>query len=184
MIRRWLQATAYWSALVLVIAALTHLVSILALPYRSADTAYARVARAAGRRPLTSVVVASEERGPDQDPALVTSVCLYDLRQGPIAITLDVPSTGFAALSVADRYGRMLYGLTNRSAAHDQLALTILSSVQVTRRSAASEAAATDVRVESTEPEGFVVAQWLATAPSERPAAEAGVAHLSCRPAQ
>lgn len=123
---------------------------------------------------------------PDRDPAVVTSFCLYDLRAGPVRVSLDVGDADELALSLHGRHGVAFYGLTDRSASHGSLAVTLMTPEQLadaqTRDSA--DDPATDLRVGAPEPEGFAAASVLATSPSAGPAAMSRARRLVCGPAK
>lgn len=176
----------YLGAVALVAGAIAHLASVLALPYRSNGDAYAKVsAFAHGQRLLTvSESPSGSSVFPDHDPAVATAFCLYDLRAGPVRVSLDVGDADELALSMHGRHGVAFYGLTNRSASHGGLAVTLMTPEQLAgaRMSGTSEDPAGDLRVAAPEPEGFAAASVLATAPSAAPAALDRARRLVCGP--
>ncbi len=181
----WGGRAAYGLALVLVVAGLTHLSTVLARPGRSETSAYAALAAALGGTTLRTTA-AGNPAGAFTDPALPDAACLYDLRHGPVSASLAVADGAFAVMSVHDRHGRVLAGLTSRSARNGRLGLTIADASAETVRRASETAPAgglSDIRVEAPEPLGFVLAEVLATEPSEQAGAAAAAAALSCRPA-
>lgn len=179
---RWGGRLAYLLAVTLVVAGLTHLTAVLVLPGRSAASAYASFAAALAGTTLRTMV--RPQAVPFADPALPGAVCLYDLRQGPVSASLAVAEDAFVVLSVHDRHGRVLAGLTTRSAREGRLGLTVAAAGEGTVRRPDDAAARGDIRVEAAEPEGFVLAEALARAPSEQASAEATASGLSCRPAR
>lgn len=181
----WGGRVAYGIAVIVVVAGLTHLSAVLALPGRSEASAYATLAASLGGTTMRTTA-AGEGAGAFADPALPEAACLYDLRHGPVSASLAVADGAFAVLSVHDRHGRVLAGLTSRSARNGRLGLTVTASgAEPARRANETTPAGglSDIRVEAAEPLGFVLAEVLATEPSEQAGAAAAAAALSCRPA-
>ncbi len=176
------RAAAYHLAVLLVAAGIAHLASVLALPYRSDRDAYAKVAALAGGKPLATV---SEARSgpaafPDRDPAVARAFCLYDLGAGPVRISLDVGDADELGLSLHARHGPAFYGLTNRSAGHGVLAVTLMTPAQFAAAQAQDTGEPADLRAVAPEPQGFAAAAVLATAPSAADAALSRVRRLVC----
>ena len=161
---------------------------MFALPYRSDRDAYARVSTLARAQRLVTVSESESAPSvfPDRDPAVATAFCLYDLRAGPVRVSLDVGDADELALSLHGRHGLAFYGLTDRSASHGGLAVTLMTPDQLAAARAREEAddPAGDLRVAAPEPEGFAAASVLATAPSAAPAAMARARRLVCGPAK
>lgn len=184
MIGVWSGRTIYCLALILVVAGLTHLSAVLVLPGRSHASAYAALATALKGTTLKTMA-GEKQPAAFTDPAFPNAACLYDLRDGPVSMSLAVTPDQFVTLSVHDRHGRLLAGLTSRSARNGRLGLTIIASnAAPLRRSSetTSDSGISDIRVEATEPLGFVLAEVLATEPSEQISATATAGALSCRP--
>lgn len=183
MIGAWRGRTVYCGALILVVAGLTHLSVVLVLPGRSHASAYAALVTALEGTTLTTLE-GRKQPAAFTDPAFPNAACLYDLRYGPVSVSLAVSEDQFAALSVHDRHGRVLAGITSRSARNGRLGLTVTASnampLRLSRQSM-SDGATNDIQVEATEPLGFVLAEVLAAEPSEQISATSTAAALSCR---
>lgn len=177
---------AYLLVLVMVVAGLTHLTAVLTLPGRDHASAYAVLVAELGG---TSLKTQPEDvaTGAFRDPALPSAACLYDLRQGPVSARLAVTDDAFAVLSVHDRHGRVLAGLTSRSARNGQLGLVVVKSGAATAGHSdrtIPAAIMSDLHIEVNEPMGFVLAEVLAAEPSEQAQAATMAAAMSCRPAE
>ncbi|UDL94866.1 hypothetical protein LGH83_00855 [Lichenihabitans sp. PAMC28606] len=173
----------FYAGVAVLVAGIVHIASLLLLPRWSKADGYAKVVAitAAPLRTHLASPVDDAQFG-FRDPAIASAFCRYDLTAGPVHISLEVADTDFVSVSVHGRHGRALYALTNRSASHGVLAFTLATDEQI----AALDARETDdepsqeLRVSVPEPKGFVEAQALATAPSQRAAAERQAAALIC----
>lgn len=175
----------YWTTVAVLTAGCTHLALILGLPYRTTDDAFGHLfALARGLRLQSIALPDSPGAAPFADPAQASAFCLYDLRRGPVAVSLALGDVAFATLAVHARYGRVLYGLTGHPGAQHRLDLVLMTGEQAARQPAPATTPGTPIRVRTEEPEGFVLGQILAEAPSEGPAAKAAVLGLSCRAAE
>ena len=181
MSRGWGGWFAYCIAITAVTAGLTHLLAVLVLPGRSPTSAYASLAKAVGGATLKTSVQAWTEAFPD--PGITGAACLYDLRQGPVSVSLAVNQEVFAVLSVHDRNGRVLAGLTSRAVRDGRLALTVTAEDTTHRPQEPRSGTSADITVDAMEPQGFARAAVLARAPSEQADAAALAASLTCRPA-
>lgn len=171
---------AHAVALLLAAAGATHLATVLVLPARGPDSLWERARRAKdGAVGATLAGAALVDLGPDQDPALATALCRYDLRDGPLEVSLDVGAAEYAVLTVLSRHSRVLGSLTSRAAKENRLALAVVPAGSPTPAATATVRA---VRVDAPEPEGLVAAQVLFSTASHKPGAEAAARSLSCRP--
>lgn len=166
-------------------AAAVHLASVLAIPRLADHDAYRRVAALTGGVPLKTAVTEPDTANgsfPYRDPAVVAGFCLYDLGRSPVRVVLDVAEADFAGLSVHGRYGRVPYGLTNRSASNGTIAVVLMTPLQFEQARArdGDDPSVADLRVSVPDPEGFVEAQVLAIEPSAGATARAVARTLSC----
>lgn len=155
---------------VLVVAGIVHLSAILAWPSLSRQGAFARIEALSGATPPLHTVpltAAAASTFPYVDPAMASAACLFDLRAAPVRVSVDVAGAAYLALSVHTRSGRVVYGLTNRSASHDHLEVTLMTTAQMR----AADADETDnnveqeLRVAVDDERGFVEADALAPTP-------------------
>ncbi len=172
----------YLAALLLVIAGLTHLVSLLAIPAFAERDAWAKLSGAG--EPWTFVPIASPGRAvrplSGLDPALHVAACRFDLREGAVRVTAD-GKLPFWSVSIFDRRGRNVYSFNDRTAVDRQLFLIVVDAVQMARlRASASDTFERAVLIEAPIEEGFVLVRALEHDPSWRERLNAFIDSASC----
>lgn len=167
----------------IVLAAMVHIVVVLAVPAMASRTAFARLTDAtdtARTRP-----VAWPEPGkailPLQDPAVALAVCGYDLRDGPMRVRLPVAEL-VTTLSLHGEDGRAFYALTDRAAREGVLDLLVLTRSQLdeTLRNEDEEDLPSYVRVLAPIERGIAVARVVTRAESDRADAMAAALMITC----
>lgn len=111
--KSWLLPAAF----VVVLAAITHIVSILAMPALAERNAYARLSDLMDSNVMTPLPDPTTRGSvlPMMDPAFVTSVCLYDLSEGPLKVR--VPATSdYTSVSFYTAEGLAFYALSDQAA--------------------------------------------------------------------
>ena len=179
-----LSEAGYYLAAILILAALTHFVVILAIPLVAERDAYARVAEL-GPSPTTYSLppaTPSERRFAFADPAVASAVCRFDLSRGPFRVRAPLGRAGFASLSFHSRRGAVFYALTDRAAAHGKMEAVIATPDQLRALIAQDDEddPSEDLRIVSPTPEGFVVARVFSESPDLTPAADAEAGTLAC----
>lgn len=165
----------------LVLAGIVHIIAVLMIPGlsdRDAESLYG-VLGVEGRAEIISSGTGTTLLR-EADPAVVVSVCGYDLSEGPLRI---VARTGLLPLSLSvHRRGGALYAITDRAAVRGVLEFVLLTEAQRDERLAADDEAQTagELRVVSDTPTGLVVARVLTRRPSDRPEAEAMARAVAC----
>lgn len=161
---------AYAIAVGLALAGITHVASLLGVPYFAPLGAYDRLAGldAEGRFVVLPEDGAGGDMLPFRDPAFATAVCRYDLAGGPVTVRANLPSS-YGAVAVYNRTGQPFYALTDRAATNGMIEVTILGASDV----AAAEQEEPDeprpsVRIVSPTPTGFVLVRLFVGAPSAR----------------
>ena len=178
-------ARVLWTlALVGVLAGLVHLTSLLAIPAVAHQDAYARV-EALGQ-PFVTVSLppasASSRAFPFADPAVASSICLYDLSLGPVRARAPLGRAGFAALSFHSRRGIVYFALTDRAANKGRMEALIVTPEQlrVLISHDDEDNPSQDLRIVSPTPTGFAMARVLSDSPDLMPAAEKQAAAMTC----
>lgn len=177
----------YYAALVAVVAALTHIASLLLAPAMAEHDAFARVA-ALTEAPFKTVALPKATPAtrafPYADPAEAASVCRYDLSGGPVRARGPLSEPGFASLSFHSRRGVIFYALTDRAAARGRMDALIVTPEQL--RVLAShddeDNPSDDLRIVSPTVQGFVMMRALSRAPDDWPAAARETAAMTCAP--
>lgn len=170
----------------LVGAGLVHVAIVLMLPHFEAQRSWARVEDAL---PLHLVARLDESSLPilAGDPFLLSSVCRFDLRDGPLlAAARGRPAAWSAAVFAPE--GRSLASLDDRMVPDGRLNLVLITPGQSRERALRSENAADGrFQVEAEAASGLLAVRVLVPDPSWRGLAEEFLSSLSClteRPAQ
>lgn len=104
-------------AMVAVLAAITHIVSVLAMPTLAERNAYARLSEMADSNEMVMLDDATPRETvlPMMDPAFVSAVCLYDLSEH--ALKVRVPATAdYTSVSFYTAEGLPFYALSDQAA--------------------------------------------------------------------
>jgi uncharacterized membrane protein len=171
---------------VVLIAAVVHLVSVLAMPELAPHDAYARLSVLAkpGQMTLLPRALPGHEITPFEDPALAQAVCLYDLTSGPLDIHAELDDSGLLTLSFRTRSGRIFYSMTDQAALHGEIEVRIMTQPQLeaVEENDDEEEPLQELRLVAPSMKGFVLVNALAAFPSERAEAEARATSISCSP--
>ncbi len=176
----------YYLALIAVIAALTHLVTLLLVPGLAEHDAYARVeALGATFKTVTLPAASPSVRVfPYADPAVAAAICRYDLSGGPARARAPVSRPGFAALSFHSRRGVIFYTLTDRAAAKGRMDALIVTPEQlrVLQSRDDEDNPSEDLRIVSPTKVGFVMMRALSQSPDDLASAAVEAAAMTCAP--
>jgi uncharacterized membrane protein len=175
----------YYVALVAVVAALTHFVSLLIVPSVAEHDAYARVAvlDAPFKTAALPGATSAERAFPYADPAVAASVCRYDLSGGPVRARAPLTRPGFASLSFHSRRGVIFYALTDRAASKGHMEALIVTPEQLRILAAHDDEdnPSDDLRIVSPTREGFVMLRALSRSPDDLTAAAQEAAAMTCQ---
>ena len=180
----WLARAAYYLALVVVIAALTHFTVLLMIPAVAERDAFARVAALAPPFKTVALPAASPKSRdfPYADPAVAAAVCVYDLSAGPVRAHAALGRASFASLSFHSRRGVVFYALTDRAANKGRMEALIVTPEQLRTLTARDDEdnPTDDLRIVSPTPQGFVMARVLTGSPDDEPAAAQQASAMTC----
>ena len=148
----------------LILAAIVHIVTILAIPalsQRDAAHAYRELGIEGHAEPIPSP---GNARGlpalREADPNVVTAICSYDLSAGPMRV---VARTGTLPLGLTlhRQGGGVLYAITDRAAIRGTLEFLVMTETQRDERIAADEEGETsrELRIVSDTEQGLIVAR-------------------------
>ncbi len=169
----------------LILAAIVHIVTILAVPSLSRHDA-AHVYRELGTNGRAELVPApGDARGlpalREADPDVVTAICSYDLSNGPMRV---VARTGHLPLGLTlhRQGGGLLYAITDRAAIRGVLEFLVMTEAQRDERIAADEEGETsrELRIVSDTEQGLIVVRVLVGLPSDKADAEALATGVEC----
>lgn len=169
----------------LILAAIVHIVTILALPSLSLHDA-AHAYRELGTNGRAELIPApGDARGlpalREADPDVVTAICSYDLSNGPMRV---VARTGFLPLGLTlhRQGGGVIYAITDRAAIRGVLEFLVMTEAQRDERIAADEEGETsrELRIVSDTDQGLIAVRVLVRLPSDKADAEALATGVEC----
>lgn len=184
----------------LLLAGMTHIVAIIAMPRLTERDAFALLAERTGTAENAVLVVPARGEGafaleaptqgeparfmPSRDPAVAVAACAYDLAEGPLRVTMRTGDL-FQSIALHARGTGAFYAITDRAAVRGRLDLLVLTRAQLDARIAAEtdvvDAAARDyIRVVAPASEGFVSVRALAAFPSQQRQAAALATSVTC----
>ncbi|MFG1477492.1 DUF1254 domain-containing protein [Xanthobacter sp. V4C-4] len=145
-------------AVALVLAAIAHIVSILAMPSLAEHNAFARLSEFIDSNEMKALPDPTPGAAvlPMQDPAFVTAVCLYDLNDKPLKVR--VPATAdYTSVSFYTDQGLAFYALSDQ-AAGKVIELDLMNANQKAALPEDEEITAADrLVIESPSQEGIVL---------------------------
>ncbi len=170
-------------ACIVVLAGITHLVSILAMPDLAQRSAYLRLSEIAKPNQLTLLPDATPTDMilPMTDPAFVSAVCLYDLSERPLRVR--VPATAdYTSVSFYTAGGVPFYALSDQAAGR-VIELDLLSPNQRAALPEDEEITAADrLVVESPKEKGIVLIRAYARYGDTRTTIRRQLEAASCTP--
>lgn len=169
----------------LILAAIVHIITILAIPtlsQRDAAHAYRELGAEGHAETIPSP---GNARGlpalREADPNAVTAICGYDLSAGPMRV---VARTGTLPLGLTlhRQGGGVLYAITDRAAIRGTLEFLVMTETQRDERIAADEEGETsrELRIVSDTERGLIAARVLQRLPSDRADAVALATGVAC----
>lgn len=175
----------YWLPLAVgvVLGGLVHLTTVLAMPRLALEDAYARLERLG---PVNKVHMLPnptpfEAILPRMDPAFMSAVCLYDLRNGPLRVRVPL-APDYTSVSFYTRHGLPYYAINDRAAGRRNIDLMLMTAAQRAALPDDEEITAADrLIVESPSFDGVVLIRALAREPGVQQAITARVAESSCQ---
>jgi uncharacterized membrane protein len=179
-----LLAALLWLFGVLAIAGITHVAAILSLPEIAAKDTSARISELAkpGQLTLLPAPRANKQVMPFEDPAMVQSVCLFDLSQGGLRLHADVEGGRLLTFSFRTSAGQVFYSMTDLAAHQGKIDVAVLTAAQleIVEAEDDEEDPSQDLRLVAPEPQGFVIVSALAGYESDRADAEERVKSVIC----
>ena len=169
----------------LILAAIVHIVTVLAIPalsQRDAAHAYRELGTEGHAEMAPSP---GNARGlpalREPDPNVVTAICSYDLSTGPMRIVART-GTLLLGLTLHRQGGGVLYAITDRAAIRGTLEFLVMTEAQRDERIAADEEGETsrELRIVSDTEQGLIVARVLLRLPSDKADAEALATGVAC----
>ena len=160
-----------------------HLGSVLLLPRTATQDAFTRLSASAPVNSMVPMPAATPDEAvlPFMDPAFATSVCRYDLADGPLKLRVPV-SQAYTAVSFYSRNGVAYYAINDRAAGRRMIELELMTADQRSNLPEDEEVTAADrLIVESPSDTGLIMVRALAAEPGLMPAVRASLNSTTCR---
>ena len=177
------------AAIVVLVAALTHLVAIILIPRVATEDAYTRLALRNGFNKVS--LLAPSRPGdtliPFRDPATVQGVCFFDVSKGPVRVKTHVEEGELLTLSFRQPGGKVFYSMTDRAAFRDTIDIRLVTPAQLQtieddEDTGSDEEVPSELRLKVPAARGLMVATALITRPSERRDAARRIEAITCAP--
>jgi uncharacterized membrane protein len=176
-----------WLVLILlglVLGAIVHLVTIMALPRTATQDAYSRLAPIAPVNRVAAIPPPTPEAAvmPFMDPAFAAGVCRYDLTAGPLKFTAPI-GLAYTSVSFYTRRDIAFYAINDRAAGRRTIELDLMTPEQHADMPEEEDVTAADrLIVESPTATGLIVIRALAPEPGLMTMARNVIAGAQCRP--
>jgi uncharacterized membrane protein len=166
-----------------VLGAVVHLVSVLALPRIATQDAYSRLTPLTKLNAVSQLPLAEPNAAPMPflDPAFAIAICRYDLSGGPIKLAVPV-SQSYTSVSFYTRSEIAYYAINDRSAGRKVIELDLMTEAQHAELPEDEDVTAADrLIIDSPSATGLIVIKALASEPGLMPQAQATLAASSCK---
>ncbi|WP_269581441.1 DUF1254 domain-containing protein [Roseibium sp. Sym1] len=116
----------------LCLAAIIHILVVLAIPKNIQHSAYDNVASHGPDRQFNLLpdVRPGAEALPDLDPAMKHAACRFQLADGPVLFDASIP-VPFWSIGLFNAAGEAVYSLNNRTAGAERLSMLVLTTQQL-----------------------------------------------------
>jgi len=182
---RWTAGLLLSAAFVAVLAAIAHIVSILAMPSLAERNAFARLSELTEANVLALLPDPTRTGSvlPMMDPAFITAVCLYDLSEHPLKVR--VPATqDYTSVSFYTAQGLAFYALSDQ-AAGKVIELELMTAAQKAALPEDEEITAADrLVIESPSAEGVVAVRAFVRERGMREQVRRQLDAASCAPSR
>ena len=165
------------------LGAVVHLVSVLALPRIATQDAYSRLAPMTKLNAVTALPPADPSNAPMpfMDPAFAIAICRYDLSTGPIKLAVPV-SQAYTSVSFYTRSEVAYYAINDRSAGRKVIELDLMTEAQHAELPEDEDVTAADrLIIDSPTATGLIVLKALAPEPGLMAQAQASLSASSCK---
>ena len=174
-----------WMLLILggaLLGGIVHLATVIILPRTATQDAYARLTPIVPVNTVVALPAPTPEKAvmPFMDPAFASAICLYDLSQGPLKLTVPV-SPAYTSVSFYTRNNVAYYAINDRAAGRRVIELDLMTTAQHDQVPEDEEITAADrLIVESPTPTGIIAIRAMAPEPGLMRVAQGAVAASKC----
>jgi uncharacterized membrane protein len=167
------------------IAAIVHIVSVLALPRLAEPDAFTRLLALfpPARMQLLPRPVPGSQLVPFADPAMARGACLFDLAAAPLRLAGTVDPDRLLTLSFRTPNGHVFFSMTDHAAVRGALDILVLSPSQLEELEAApseDEEPSQELRLVAPSVQGIILVDALAALPGEWARAEERILRIKC----
>jgi uncharacterized membrane protein len=162
---------------------IVHLATIIILPRTATQDAYSRLTPIAQVNSVTALPEPTPEKAimPLMDPAFASTICRYDLSQGPMKLTVPV-SLAYTSVSFYTNRAIAYYAINDRSAGRRAIELDLMTVAQHAEIPEDENITAADrLIVESPTLTGLIAIRALAPDPGLMPMAKRAVDAARCQ---
>jgi uncharacterized membrane protein len=162
---------------------IVHLATIIILPRTATQDAYSRLTVIAPVNAVATLPEPTPDKAvmPMMDPAFASSVCRYDLSQGPMKLTVPV-SLAYTSVSFYTDRDIAYYAINDRSAGRRAIELDLMTAAQHNDMPENEEITAADrLIVESPTLTGVIAIRALAPDPGAMSMAKRAVDAARCQ---
>lgn len=171
-----------WTIAGLVLGAIVHLGTILALPMTATRDSFARIAAITDPNAVKLLPQPSPTEAflPFVDPAFATAVCRYDVSAGALKVRMPV-TQAYGSLTFYRRDGTAFYAINDRAAGRRWIELELMTATQRGLiETEEDETAADRLIVQAPAPTGLLVMRALAPEPSAMPSVRGALSAAEC----
>lgn len=170
-----------YALLFLVVAGITHIASVFALPRFVHSDAFSRLETGTPANTLAPIDDRTLRQHPYADPAFAMSVCRYDLSEGPLRIRVPLSET-FLVIVFAERQRGIFSSVSDRAATGGSLDVVLATEAQLERITKLDEEdqAVEEIRIAAPRPQGLALLKVFVDRASARERAEAILREARC----
>lgn len=168
----------------LVLAAIVHFATILAIPFLAPNGGWSRIAALADEEGVTVLPPAApgESVLPMLDPAIAYAVCPFDVSENPFGITAVLPAH-YWSVAFHNRRGTVFYAINYEAAAAREFAIEIRNPEQMRQfRIEQGEAQEQVLYLETPSDTGFALFRAFVAHRAQRESIEAVLEATACEP--
>jgi uncharacterized membrane protein len=166
----------------ILLGGIIHIAIVLLIPLYAVNDAWANVERLGrdGQFHLLGLPEAGSEPIASLDPRMMHAVCRFDLTDGPIRISANMPDE-FWSVAIFDRRGRNIYSLNDRASERSRLDLVVLTPVQMAQiRQDPPESLETSIVLELPVQDGFALLRAFVPDDTYLPGVTAALRQADC----
>jgi uncharacterized membrane protein len=176
---------APFAAAAVLLAAMVHILTVLAMPrvaLRTAGQMLAAHPAEAGPQ-LAPQHLPGTQATPFADPAMAIATCQFDLKEGPFRIRAQMGET-FGSLVILDPRGGAIHGLSDKAATRRLLDVVLATDMQLRAIEAQDpeDRPVQEVRLRMPVTRGVAVVRMLVPRPSDQATVTETLRRLQCAP--